>query len=148
MEDVITTNGARDVVCFHCRHAIQRSSVTVPREGGGFHHQYSCSKGLPMPSSSPDISDADIVSACPGGAPTEGFQIGGYYSHMWFESENNSPDDCLTWVIGSDGEFPTIEKEKRIELHVCDFRQIERFVAFWGRELRKRGVITDSASAN
>jgi len=37
-----------------------------------------------------------------------GFQIGGYYSHMWFEGDDpDDPDGCLEWKICSNGEFPT-----------------------------------------
>lgn len=128
------TNGPRDVACFACR-ASGGSDNHVARDGGGFHHQYICSKNLPMPSSSADMSDADLVSACPGGEPREGFQIGGYYSHMWFEPEGS----CLNWNICSDGEFPT--DQPTIQFHICDFTQLERFVAFWGKELRKRNLI-------
>jgi hypothetical protein len=128
------TNGARDVSCFECRNSIHRDGG-VPREGGGFHHQFSCRKGLPMPSSQKGVSDGEIVAQCPGGEPQVGFQIGGYYSHMWFEPSGT----CLNWLICSDGEFPTEQPE--MQFHICDFRQLERFVEFWGKELRRRGVI-------
>lgn len=129
------TNGARDVVCFSCRNSVKVDDVHVARTGGGFHHQHRCSKGLPMPDQQPDIEDAEIVRQCPGGDPQLGFQIGGYYSHMWFEGDGS----CLEWRICSDGEFPTDKPE--ISFHICDFEQIERFVEFWGKELRRRGLI-------
>lgn len=86
-----------------------------------------------------DVSNAEIVAKCQGGEPRLGFQIGGYYSHMWFEEDGS----CLLWKICSDGEFPT--NEPQIVLHVCDFRQIERFVEFWGRRLRETGLINGEA---
>lgn len=88
-----------------------------------------------MPDSQPNVDDAQIVANCPGGEPQLGFQIGGYYSHMWFEQDGS----CLNWHIASDGEFPT--DEPGINFHICNFKQIERFVDFWGTELRKRGLI-------
>lgn len=71
----------------------------------------------------------------------QGFQIGGYYTHMWFEQDG----DCLTWHIEGDGMFPT--PGRTIEFHICDFRQIEKFVKLWGRELRKRGWIAEATPA-
>lgn len=68
----------------------------------------------------------------------KGFQIGGYWTHMHFElsGENSS---CLEWFIHGDGEFPS--NEECIQFHICEFRQIERWVKFWGKELRRRGWI-------
>jgi hypothetical protein len=142
MTDIVT-NGARDVPCFACRNS-RRSDKHVPREGGGFHHQYWCVKGFAMPDSDPLQSDADQVVKCAGGDPREGFQIGGYYSHMWFERKSEEPNACLDWMIASNGEFPTADDSAGIKFHICDFRQIERFVAFWGKELRRRGWVTSS----
>lgn len=132
-------NGARDVPCFYCRNSVHIEGGTAPRANGGFHHQYRCKMGLRMPDRRKAVDDIDIVRQCPSGAPQLGFQIGGYYSHMWFEGDE--PDGCLEWKICSDGEFPSEKAE--IEFHICDFKQIESFVAFWGKELRRRGVVTD-----
>ena len=76
-----------------------------------------------------------------------GFQIGGYYTDMDFEIDNycTDMDPCLRWLIFSDGEFPRDAAE--IEFHICDFRQIERWVKYWGKELRKRGWITEDGDA-
>ena len=137
----MTTNGARDVACFHCRCGKHEDQM-VPRAGGGFHHQFTCSKGLPMPSSGSGKSDVELVVECPGGEPQEGFQIGGYYSHMWFERQDQlEANGCLEWMICSDGEFPSDTPET--QFHLCDFRQLEQFVAFWGKELRRRGWVSD-----
>ena len=84
------------------------------------------------------------LQSCPKWKPCNGFQIGGYYSHMHFEC--TEPDDCLEWVIHSDGAFPTDDPSRMISLHICDFRQIEEWVAFWGAHLRDRGLITANAN--
>ena len=84
----------------------------------------------------------ELVVECPGGEPQEGFQIGGYYSHMWFERQDQlEANGCLEWMICSDGEFPSDTPET--QFHLCDFRQLEQFVAFWGKELRRRGWVSD-----
>jgi len=44
-------------------------------------------------------------------------------------------------VIHGNGEFPSDEQLNWITFHICDFRQIERWVEFWGKELRKRNLI-------
>lgn len=154
------TNGARDVVCFDCRNSRSVDGM-VEREGGGYHHQYTCAKGLHQPDRVEGVPDVEIVQQCPGGDPRFGFQIGGYYSHMWLEGGSKVPcepkcpgamcqdgckreSSCMTWCIASDGEFPTKDGEPGITFHVCDWHQIERFVAFWGKELRRRGWVRDS----
>lgn len=133
------TNGQRDVACFMCRNAISRPDIYVERSGGGFHHQFSCKVALPMPNCDVDRPDEEIVASCSGGKPCLGFQIGGYYSHMWFEADGA----CLAWSICSDGDFPTDKPE--FVFHICDFKQIERFVDFWGKELRRRGLVPEVA---
>lgn len=77
------------------------------------------------------------IKHCPQYNPNNGFQIGGYYSHMHFEQDGG----CLKWIIHSNGEFPQNDPEQFIQFHICDFRQIEEWVKFWGKELRKRGWI-------
>lgn len=125
--------------CFDCR-----KHITLPfdqKEGW----RYQCKEGRETKGANP--------MTCPGGDVQRGFQIGGYYSHMWFETEGSTVaeganhDPCLNWMIASDGEFPTENGEVGIEFHLCDFTQIERWVAFWGKELRKRGWITEVEDA-
>jgi len=76
--------------------------------------------------------------------PSSGFQIGGYYTNMHFVTSDITPNCCLEWVLHSDGEFPTDDEKEMITFHICDFRQIERWVKFWGNVLRKKGVIEDN----
>lgn len=127
--------GAYDVDCFDCRNSCNVDHH-VPREGGGFHHQYSCSENVqPIPKRG---------EQCPKKDPRIGFQLGGYYSHMWFERHDHSEvNECLEWMIASDGDFPTKDGKVGIQFHLCDFRQLEEFVKFWGKELRKRGWVSD-----
>ena len=72
-------------------------------------------------------------------SPNHGFQIGGYYTEMHFEFDDHN--GCMEWVIHSDGEFPTEDRKQMIELHICDFRQIESWVKVWGDYLREQGVV-------
>lgn len=125
--------------CFDCR-----KHITLPfSEKEGW--RYQCKEGR-------DTKGANPMT-CPGGDVQRGFQIGGYYTHMWFEtdgslvSEGATNDPCLTWMIASDGEFPTEDGEVGIRFHLCDFTQLEAWVAFWGKELRKRGWITEDDNA-
>jgi hypothetical protein len=110
--------------------------VLVPREGGGFHHQYSCNENVhPIPKAKEPCSKKD---------PRIGFQIGGYHSHMWFERHDYSEvNDCVNWMIASDGDLPTKDGSAEIQFHLSDFRQLEEFVKFWGKELRQRGWVSD-----
>ena len=93
--------------------------------------------------------NVEQVLACPKGEPRIGFQIGGCYTHMWFEycgtppADGGVPNACLEWHIASDGKFPTQDNSSGIQFHICDFEQIEAFVAFWRAELRRRGWVTD-----
>lgn len=75
------------------------------------------------------------IESCKKYKPNKGFQIGGYYTHMHFEADG----DCLEWYIHSDGEFPN--DNNHIVFHICDFKQIEEWVKFWGEYLRKKGLI-------
>jgi hypothetical protein len=90
--------------------------------------------------------EVEQVVACPEGEPQIGFQIGGCYTHMYFErAANNVTENCLDWHILSDGEFPVHGNNRPgkqpIQFHICDFTQLEAFVEFWGKELRRRGWV-------
>jgi hypothetical protein len=119
--------------CFYCRNC----GESTPSKSTGW--DYKCKLGMSV---SP-LTDKGVegVLECPKGKPRVGFQIGGYYTHMWFEGETEEDNCCLEWMIQSDGEFPRDYPD--IQFHICDFSQIERFVEFWGKELRRRGVIKD-----
>ena len=77
------------------------------------------------------------------GVSRSGFQIGGYHSNTHFVCNGSEPGCCLELFLHSDGEFPTDKEEEMIQLHICDFKQIERWVKFWGEVLRQKGVIID-----
>jgi hypothetical protein len=77
------------------------------------------------------------VMDCPGGNVRYGFQIGGYYTHMHF---NQDGPKCLSWHMSTKGK-PDYDYDE--EFHICDFRQIEVWVKFWGEELRRRGWIRE-----
>jgi len=110
--------------------------------GSGVDFEIKCKLGLSLE------KDKSVID-CKCGNPSRGFQIGGYFTHMWFSVDGTLPEDggqdnpCLNWHIASDGEFPTENKEPGITFHICDFMQIELFVKFWGKELRRRGWITE-----
>ena len=110
--------------CFACRkcrnHRIEEPYGWV----------YDCADGL--------STDGITIADCPNADPRVGFQIGGYYTHMWFEQDGK---DCLEWCIASDGEFPTQDGTKGMELHICDFYQLKAWLMFWETELVKRGWI-------
>jgi hypothetical protein len=110
--------------CFYCKN----SKNGRPAEIGW---SYDCSFGL---DNSKLVGDVDDVLKCKKGDPRVGFQIGGYYTHMWFEKDG----DCLSWIIASDGEFPTDDPKKFIVFHICDFEQLKDFVEFWGKELHRK----------
>ena len=136
--------------CFYCRNSTNGRPDTI----GWI---YDCKLGI----DNRDLNGGSNVAAtCPGFDPRIGFQMGGYYTHMWFETDPPTTQDeidkhgieltqdrCLTWIIQGDGEFPigesNVMQRARLEFHICDFTQIERFVEFWGKELRKRGWIAD-----
>jgi len=126
--------------CFYCRHSVSRTDLA---RSGTHDAIYDCVLGI---DNSAMNGGADQVIACPKGDPRVGFQMGGYYTHMWFEvdgatpEEGGEPNTCLRWHIMGDGQFPT-EEDRTV--HICDFTQLEYFVAFWGKELRRRGWITE-----
>ena len=122
----------RGVACFYCKHSVNISNG------------YACSLGLDnsIPELSDETAGKEAILVCPEADPKWGFQIGGYYTHMWFElSDGVPPDACLTWHIQSNGEFIKEDGQEHIKFHICDFRQIEEFVKLWGDELRKRGWV-------
>ena len=114
--------------CFHCRHSIEKTDLTLHGR------LYTCQKGHQLLKSE---SPYDVAN-CPDGAPQFGFQIGGYWSHMWFE-KSSPHNTCLEWIICNNGDHPTSEPSTQI--HICDFKQLENFVAFWGKYLREKGCI-------
>lgn len=115
--------------CFYCKHHDRENAVLA--EDNGWYH--SCIKGIKN-------EGLKNIKECPGYYPCNGFQIGGYYSHMYFEADG--VNECMEWVIESDGAFPTKDKKDFIRFHICDFEQIERFVKKWGDYLREKGYIT------
>ncbi len=129
--------------CFRCRHGGRQLGE---HRSHGSTSIFNCALGIDNSMMNGGIEQ---VLACPKGDPRVGFQIGGYYTHMWFEydgtppAEGGNPNSCLEWMIASDGEFTTEDDKPGIEFHICDFTQIERWVAFWGEELRRRGWITE-----
>ena len=125
------TRISKGSACFNCRHCC---NSRFSRTGTGWDHD--CALGI-------DNAELNNMMTCPSVDPRVGFQLGGYYSHMWFENEYGDRNGCLNWHIESDGEFPTNEDapDRVINFHVCDFRQIEAFVEFWGKELRRRGWV-------
>ena len=131
--------------CFYCRNAISgrvlndgnfQEVLKNPSVGGW---GYDCRLGLENESLN---GGPRVAASCSGFDPRIGFQIEGYYTHMWFEKK---PHGCLTWIIQGDGEFPVSDDdaEELLEFSICDFTEIENFVRFWGKELRKRGWIAD-----
>lgn len=116
--------------CFYCLNA----GKGVPAENTGWYHP--CRLGI----ANEGLQD---VKTCPKHAENRGFQIGGYYTHMHFEGDE--PNGCLEWFIHGDGEFPKSDEKRSewIQFHICDFRQIEKWVEVWGAELRRRGLIVD-----
>lgn len=125
--------------CFHCRnHCDDRPHPS------GIGWAYSCRHGLDT-EQVPDSPDG--VLACSKGDVQYGFQIGGYYRHMYFEGEppvflggGCRLGGCLDLHIQGDAEFP---QGKDIELELCEFQQLEEWVKFWGKELRRRGWVVD-----
>ncbi len=141
MGDVVAKGSA----CFYCKHSVKITEThdEARRQGGWVHD---CALGL---DNSDIIGQWPAILKCPQSEPRWGFQIGGYYTHMWFEYDATLPEDggepnqCLNWHIQSDGDFPTKDGGEHIVFHICDFWQLERFVETWGRELRRRGWIKD-----
>lgn len=114
--------------CFYCLN--HNAGKGVLAENTGWYHQ--CTLGIKN-------EDLQEVEKCPSYKPNKGFQIGGYYTHMDIKPHG----DCLIWTIHGDGEFPKTDPSEFIELHICDFEQIEYFVEFWGKHLREKGIIPE-----
>ena len=119
----------RNNECFYC---LNHGDGEAAENTGWYHH---CKFGI-------ENEDLQEVEKCPKWEPNKGFQIGGYYSHMHFEFDENT-DNCIEWIIHSDGEFPTDNPKEMIRFHICEFQQIENWVNFWGKYLREKGVISD-----
>lgn len=139
--------------CFYCR-----AGRRVDGQGHIPDPEYVCLKNQP---NAHLVGGIEAAGQCPQFDPRVGFQMGGYYTHMWFETDpittaeevaahgpKVAQNRCLTWYIQGDGEFPIQDGDveagyKMLEFHLCDFRQLEDFIKFWGTELRKRGWIYD-----
>jgi len=118
--------------CFNCLHHDNDNGGIA--ENKGWYHP--CKLNV-------DNDGLQDVKSCEKYAPNKGFQIGGYYTHMHFEHIEGQIDKCLNWVIHSEGEFPTSDEKEQIVFHICNFKQIEEWVKFWGEHLRKEGIIKD-----
>lgn len=116
--------------CFYCLN----HGEGKPADNTGWYHP--CKLGI-------ENEGLREIEKCEKWKPNKGFQIGGYYSHMHFEFDENNSNECMEWVIHSDGEFPRDNPNEMIKFHICDFRQIEEWVKFWGKYLRERGAIVD-----
>ncbi|KKN66945.1 hypothetical protein LCGC14_0466250 [marine sediment metagenome] len=114
--------------CFKCQNSCNPTVI----QGRGW--AYECSLNV----DNSEIHTLDDMLKCEKVNPQFGFQVGGYYTHMWFTEE---ADGCLEWVICSDGEFPIDNSEEFIRFHICSFEQIESFVKFWRKELEKRDYL-------
>ena len=124
--------------CFYCLNHDSNGSTLA--ENTGWYHP--CKFGIEN-----EDMKIDVVKKCEKYFPNVGFQIGGYYSHVHFEIDGKKPDKdgynpCLEMVIHSDGVFPKEDPDEMTYWHICDFEQLEEFVEFWGRYLRKKGVIS------
>lgn len=120
--------------CFYCRKSKRDTGFSGPG------HRYKCKEGRP----NKHIGENDC-DKCDGYDPQIGFQTGGYYTHMWFENGGEENNTCMDWVIYGNLEFPA-GHDNGVEptiIHICDFKQIEEWVKFWGKELRKRGWVDD-----
>ena len=136
----------KGTACFYCRNSIKPRSEEDIEEWA-----YRCKYGIDNTEMNghgtiPPYDSLSLVINCPKGSPRLGFQIGGYYTHMWFENDVDSslpiePGSHLKWCIASDGDFPTENDETGIEFHICDFEQIEQFVKFWKKEIKRRRLI-------
>jgi hypothetical protein len=116
--------------CFYCR-----NSKEIPTgKPKGKYFYYTREKGV-IPG--PDTLEA--AQECVEFSSRIGFSIEGYYRHMWFEGDG----DCLELVIPGylDVDLNEEQEDGQIltRIHICEFDQIERWAAFWGKELRKRG---------
>lgn len=122
--------------CFRCRHQTNHR-IDFIEDANGHKvpngHAYDCALGIDNTNLNGGL---EVAMTCPSCEPMKGFQMGGYYTHMWFEDD----EGCLTWVIQGDGDFPTElgDEEKQMRIHICDFGQVEEFVEFWVKEFEKR----------
>lgn len=103
-------------------------------ENTGWYHQ--CKHGI-------ENEGLQNVKECKKYSPNTGFQIGGYYSFVHFEFNKTKVNDCMEMIIHSNGEFPTEVAAEQIQLHICNFKQLEHFVKEWGMYFRKIGVVKD-----
>jgi len=125
--------------CFSCLNHLEKEGVLA--ENTGWYHP--CKFGI----KNDGMND---IEKCEKYEPNQGFQMGGYYTHMHFEADpvyeismdGEGQTNCLEWFIHGDGQFPSTDPEKWLNIHICDFRQIEEWVKFWGKELRRRGWIS------
>ena len=113
--------------CYHCRNS-ENGRIIEPGWA------YDCK--LNLDTSNMSGGSPSKVIECPGGDVKYGFQVGGYWTNMWFEKESTC-NQCLRWItnIKDEDELP-------ISLHICDFEQLEEFVEFWRKELERRGWIS------
>ena len=116
--------------CFYCLNHLDGELA----ENTGWYHP--CNLGIKN-------EDLQNVKECENYFPNTGFQIDGYYSHVHFEFNKLQKNSCMEMIIHSNGEFPTENSHEQIQLHLCDFRQLEHFVKEWGEYFRKIGVVTD-----
>jgi hypothetical protein len=117
---------AKGDACFYCRNATN-ARPDIPGWA------YDCKAGIDNTTLSGGI---EVAMQCPQVNPRFGFQVGGHLKHMWFEKPPGRKSDCMEWI------WDTIDTpELPASLHICNFTQLERFVEFWGKELRRRGWI-------
>ncbi len=132
---------SKAMACWYCRNV-----CNTRNDGSGWTHD--CKLGIDN-TGFDDVSK--LAEQCKSFDMRKGFQMGGYYTHMWFEYDGTLPeeggaaDGCMNWVIQGDLEFPIQDEDTQSEpmrIHICDFEQIEEWVAFWGKELRRRGWVS------
>ena len=121
--------------CWKCRNSREVEAKTINSLLGPNDNGSRCGKGH----THTEPMTLESCEQCPDFAPRVGFQVGGYYSHMWFEQIGK---DCLEWIMQTDGDFPIHDDDnpngrQPLQLHLCGFQQLEAFVNFWGRWLRK-----------
>ena len=132
--------------CHYCRHAGKSRNFFVEDAsrknhlGGSYDHEIIWKLGIDnrhMKATYPTAKkELALVRSCHRGDPHFGFQIGGHYKYMYFEACGDGPDTCLEWTIPEGVDYPALE------LHICDFSQLEEFVEFWREELEDRGWIS------
>ena len=119
--------------CFDCINHDPEDHDNVKDEPGWYH---GCKLKIPN-------EGLKSIIDCKSYEPNKGFQIGGYYSQVHFELGSKEPNPCMEMFIHSDGEFVTHDESEMMQFHLCDFRQLEDWVKFWGDHFRKKGVIID-----